>query len=130
MISFFPENNGLLLQLNTFATQHFCKPTFLQYKAFATRPFCNSCFCNSTLLKFVPLVPFSSIAFRSGVFVHMFFFPTLCSEIGFPFDVFFQKYLWATIPLFISDGGDCFVFCCHCLAFMPPKPPEESQALT
>jgi len=73
MISFFPENNGLLLQLNTFATQHFCKPTFLQYKAFATRPFCNSYFCNSTLLKFVPLVPFSSIAFRSGVFVHIFF---------------------------------------------------------
>ena len=73
MISFFPENNGLLLQLNTFATQHFCKPTCLQYKAFATRLFCNSYFCNSTLLKLVPLVPFSSIAFRSGVFVHMFF---------------------------------------------------------
>ena len=91
MISFFPENNGLLLQLNTFATQHFCKPTFLQYKAFATRLVCNSYFCNSTLLKFVPLVPFSSIAFRSGVFVHMFFFQLFVQKLAFHLTHFFRS---------------------------------------
>ena len=44
MISFFPENNGLLLQLNTFANQLFCNTKPLQLVHFVTHVFATQRF--------------------------------------------------------------------------------------